>query len=246
MGIYSEFVQLRSDLLLSNPGESVPETWLADGLRVPRRRTLSGRQVPGRILVAATAVAAVLILPLGVRQWQNHRDRQTLARELRADAQGSLLYSEDLLPIARGVRGSARSEDARRLVAELAGRYERGRRSDDDVFWLVAGFLAQNDLNNADAYLRESLSRSPADHRLHTLAGILAYKRNDLASAGTHLERAVDLQRSAGNLLNLAIVRRAEGQAVEARRLTAEALELSPGPEFSVLAEQIARATETN
>ena len=237
MGIYSEFVQLRSELLSRGASEAVPAAWLEDGLQVPR--TVQTRRVTSRILVATTAAVAILVLPLAFNQFQDRRNRETLARELRADAQGSLLYAEDLLPAPRGVRGSGGNDEARRLLAELATRYERGRRSDDDVFWLVAGFLAQNDLNNADAYLRESLSRSPADPRLHTLAGILAYKRNDLEGAAARLEEALSIERSAGTLLNLAIVRRDQKQDVEARRLAALALKLSPGPEFSRLAAEM-------
>jgi tetratricopeptide (TPR) repeat protein len=243
MGVYSEFIEMRCRLLSESGIEPPPLEWLERGLQVAKppatahRSTRHGRRVLWLVpSMAAAAGIVVLFVSISWRQLAFNRGLEALAGQLREDSSGSLLYSDDLLPSPRDIRGSAGNSKAGSILAELAHRYNRGARSEDDVFWLIAGFLSENDLNNADAYLRESLRRSPSSGRLHNLAAILAFKRNDLETAAVHLEAALAIERSAASLLNLAIVRREQGQQAAARDLAREVTERFPGTGVSRLA----------
>ena len=126
---------------------------------------------------------------------------------------------------------------ALRAVRRNQGRWS-GVSSVYQAFWLIAGFLSHNDLDNADAYLRAArpFGNNP---RLLNLEAILAYKRNDLARASTTMEAAVLRDRSAVNLYNLAVIRRASGDTAGAGAAVDEILRRHPASALVGLAGEL-------
>jgi len=220
MGIYAEFVQARADQLASSgsPGWRPQVVPVAAPVTLPSRRL--GARVPA--VAAAGLAAGLLVVVMTLRlESSTTATHRAIGTEMRHDAVGGLIYAPDLPPTPRGIRGSGTGDRTAEALTALTRRYDAGKASADDSFWLIGGFLAANELENADAYLGVALAASPADPRLQNLAAILAYKRNDLAGATTHLERAVALDPTAEALYNLARVKDATGDAAGADALRA-------------------------
>lgn len=221
LAVYTEFVEVRS-AMVSTPGIPEPSSrWIRRGLAVaqasprlgtvvdkPRRRP--AWQLP---LAGMAAAALVVVATFAIERFGLERKRDRIAVQARADSEGGLLYADNLPPSLRGVRGSSNDAGVDAILAEMTVRYHDGTRSPDDAFWLVAGFLSRNDLGNADAYLRDVLILFPGDERLHNLSAILAFKRNDLEAAASHLKAAISIRESSAHLYNLAVVRLEAGDS---------------------------------
>jgi tetratricopeptide (TPR) repeat protein len=235
MAIYAEFVHIRA-AHHSPGGLPVPPTeWIQRGLAagtVKRLGPLSlihGRFARRFALAAAAAVFCLVGGAWSVDRVRLQHDHERLAARLQEDSFGGLLYSEAFEPVPSGVRGTPSGSGTDEALADLARRSRNGPRTTEDAFWLVAGFLAHNDLDNADAYLRAARRLPADDSRLTTLAGILAYKRNDLPTAAAILKAAVEQERSATNLYNLSMVLEALGDQPGAAALTGEIKQRFPG-----------------
>lgn len=260
MAVYAEFAGARAALLTEAGRAEVPAEWLTRGLAVgaggatPSSTAAAGGARPPstigrrgrarRVALLAAAAALVLVVGLeGSRLWGLRRDHAALAAAFRADSYGGLLYGEGFMPAPAGLRGAALPPEAEGALARLAARAAHGPRSADEAFWLVGGFLAEDDLDNADAHLREALRRFPGDDRLLALAGTLAYKRNDLVGAGDALNEALARRRTADHLYNLALVRRAQGQSAAAEELLRELATRFPDSPVTRLAREGASRT---
>jgi hypothetical protein len=233
LAIYLECVEMRDRILSPSGIEPAPPRWLERGLAVagaseePGDRQTASVHQRRRASRPAMLVAAGLAAVIGaVVFWPSSRpqadDRKLVAERMREDSHGGLLYSDNLMPLPRGIRGSAGGSRFDAVLAEQVRRYNGGARAPEDAFWLVGGFLSVNDLRNADAHLREALLASPTDPRLLNLAAVLAFKRNDLPAARSHLDAAIAVSRSPELLLNLAVVSNLQGDTAAAGRLIRE------------------------
>jgi TolA-binding protein len=164
-----------------------------------------------------------------------------LARALCQDSFGGMLYGEEFPPSPSGRRGATGDPGVESALVGLVRREAGGALSADDSFWLVAGLLARNDLDNAAAHLREALRRHADDPRLASLTGILAYKQDNLAAATPALAAALARRHSATNLYNLALARGAQGDTAAAQALTRELLAHFPRSVAASVARAAAR-----
>lgn len=229
MAVYAEFVHAHAGAQ-SEAATPVPDEWLRRGLQVAAapppsvrlRPAAPLRFVPRGALLVAAAACALLVVAAGVDRLRVQQTHEVLAGQLRQDSYGGLLYGEAFQPSPSGRRGGLSDPRVDNALAELVRREARGARSADDAFWLVAGCLARNDLDNADVHLREARRRYADDDRLASLAGVLAYKRNALAEAAAALAAALERRRSPTHLYNLALVRRAQGDSAAAEALFGE------------------------
>ena len=104
-------------------------------------------------------------------------------------------------------------------VNRLVTHYELAQRSADVAARLVAGLLAEGDLEGANAYAREALRAYPRDTRLLVLMADLNYRASDLPAAERHLRSAAQIApRDPLVGLDLALVLRERGNVVEAGR----------------------------
>lgn len=241
LAVYGEFLAARrrwfTDPAVQTPNPELVQVGLAIGAPAPparprrARHTLSIAARPAAALLAAASLA-VLVLSDTPRWPSASRiedgQRQLLGDRMREDSHGGLLYGDDLIPRAPGVRGAGTNPAVRSALGEILDRYERAP-SGDAAYWLVGGLLASGRTRDAEPYLRESLAAFPEDSRLWNLAAILAYKSNDLAGAEGHLRSALRLERSAAALVNLAIVRSQQGFEDESQDLLLEARGKFPG-----------------
>ena len=234
MAIYAGFVDQGLDTSLH--AQMPPETWVEQGLAVPHttRSWQSGRTSRGRWLAAAIPAMAAIVVALFLSKESTHQDtippslKAALANELRADSQGSLLYADDLAPEPRGTRGTPDPGGASSSLDRLLELHRSHPSNPDVAAWLISGYLATNQIRNADPFLREALARYPDDARFLNLSAILAYKRNSLGEAEADLRKAAALERNAAVLVNLAVVRRQEGDEGEAQALFKEVITRFP------------------
>lgn len=228
MALYTDLATLRAEEAIAAGRDPVPARWIEAGRAVGVERSAdipplttaisgAGRRSPSvglRVAIfGAAAAAAVLAVALGVRAVEWRGTREEITRWLREDSAGSLLYGEPFLPTPRGTRGNETAAGSGTVLDELTRRFNDGDRSVENTFWLVAGYLSLNDLNNAEAFLHETMADSGVDPRLETLAGILAWKRSALSEAEGHLGAALSLDRGPATLYNLALVRYAGGNS---------------------------------
>ena len=236
MALYTEFVEQ----VIGKHPDTVPPDWINRAMAVPRpagdSTKTQARKRPlkwawGAVL-AFGIVLAVFFLNRGHTPDSIPATlRSTLAAELRADSQGSLVYGDDLAPEPRGVRGSSPDENSG--VEELLEIYRARPLDPEAAYWLVSAYLARNQLRNAGPYLREALQAFPGDPRFLNLAAILAYQENRLEDAETSLRQAAAKNRNATVLVNLALVRRQQGDETEAQSLLNEALSRFPDSPLS-------------
>ena len=229
MAIYAGFVEASLESSLSEV--RVPSEWKEEALRLQKPTSGNSRTWTRTRALTGSVAAALVVVAVTWFFWGRSPERgsipssiQTpLTAQLRADSQGSLLYDADLAPNPRGVRGSASSEEAATASLPHLLELQDEHPSDPEIgYWLVSGYLATNQLRNADPFLRENLSRFPQDARFLNLAAILAYKRNNLEEAETLLRRALVMERDPAILVNLAIVRGQAGDAMESKTLLGE------------------------
>lgn len=232
MGIYAEFVRahaaIAADPQVTRPSAELIQMGMAVATAAPARRGFQTRRrwlVPAMTLASALVVALVMILRPAAPPSAPSLSaglHEALAVHVRHDSWGGLLYTDALMPQDAGIRGPTTPTAAQPDLQQLIELYNRDEGSADVAYWLVAGFLATNQVRSADPYLRESLQRFPSDTRFRVLAAILSYKRDELAAAEQHLRAAVLADRSSVALLDLAIVRRQQGFEGEADALLQE------------------------
>jgi len=129
---------------------------------------------------------------------------------MRQNSQGTLLFAADVLPESRTERGAG--QDLHPALRELAERVRQHPQSRESAYWLIGGLLAADRLEEADTYLRSALLQFESDSRFHNQSAIIAFRRSDLKSAESALRRAVELDRSAVALVNLAITLQEQGK----------------------------------
>lgn len=205
---------------------TLPDEWLEAALAVGRAgapvATRPRSRAAGLTLKIAVAGAAALVLVLGgarlLDEMELRRGRDVIARQLRHDSSGGLIYAPDLIPVSRGVRGNGGDSELDRALTRLVALHDAGSWTPDQAYWLVAGYLGRSDLDNAAAFLREAVRSFPEDRRFLTLAGILAYKRDELGLARDRFEEALRAERNPATLYNLALVQMAAGDSAGGAR----------------------------
>jgi len=222
---YAEVVVVRAQQLAGRPEEEVPDEWLAAGqsidprhtaLKSPRPRRSERRWFPPQLwlpLASATVLALLVLATLQDRIPGRLQD--TVRAAMRQNSQGTLLFAADVLPESRTERGAG--QDLHPALRELAERVRQHPQSRESAYWLIGGLLAADRLEEADTFLRRALSQFGSDARFHNQAAILAFRRSDLQASETALRRALDSDRSAVVLVNLALTLQEQGKPDAAR-----------------------------
>jgi len=231
LAIYAEYVRSRAQFLQA-PNAEMPPADLVDrvlDLAQPRPRRVAVATRARRRWVPAAAAAAAVLAALTFAWFRPTTSRAPVSQDLRVrlstlmrtNSPGGLLYADSLLPLASGMRGVGGPSSE--LDLEPLRRAQRARTPDpESTYWLIAGLLAQGQLRDADAYIRQALLRFPREARFHNLAAILAYVSNDLEQAERELQAALEIERGPAVLLNLAQVLTEMGRSAEAEAYLSE------------------------
>lgn len=119
-------------------------------------------------------------------------------------------------------RSGIATEDA--IIASslqrLAALYHRNPSNADVAHWLISGYLAVGDLDNAAVFVDDARRRFPGDIRFTVLEALVAYRLNDFDRAERLLHTAVRTDPDYGPaLLNLGLVQYERGQLDSARQV---------------------------
>ncbi len=123
-------------------------------------------------------------------------------------------------------------------LSTLATAYNKGKVSADEAQWLIGGYLATGQLENARGYLEDAVTRFPGDPDIRVLEGMLAWSGNDVDRA---IDRFESVLREDNNHLtatfNLATVKMESGDAEAARLLFERVIQLAPDSPLAVRAQ---------
>lgn len=101
----------------------------------------------------------------------------------------------------------------------LADVYNNAPDNPDVAHWLISGYLATGQLDNADLFVVDARRRFPSDIRFLTLEALIAYRLDDMERAERLLQAAVTSNPAYGPaLVNLGLVQYERGQVDSARR----------------------------
>jgi Flp pilus assembly protein TadD len=218
-----------SDDLVAMAG-SVP----VRGTAAAKREPLAARlRISWRPVVYATAAAA-LVLVTALAVWQPDFERGTAYADLLpplqqavavASMQGSILIpggeasASTTSPMHRA--GTVVQDE---IIASALGRlsdvYHENPDNPDIAHWLISGYLATGQLDNADVFVEDARRRFPSDIRFLVLEALVAYRLNDMNRAERLLQTAVNTNPAYGPaLVNLGLVQYERGQWDSARRM---------------------------
>lgn len=193
-----------------------------------------GRLNPaGRALVASAVVtvfiaAAVWFRPLpgGEVFDPNAEGLAPVTRAMAvASGRGQMVLPgvEGILKAAPPVVRSGSAPITRELdnaLARLAVAYNDGSLASDEAQWLIGGYLASGQNENARVYIEDACRRYPGDLDLLVLDGVLSYGDDDLERASAQFEAVLAGDgKHAVAAFNLAVVRAEQGDPAGARLL---------------------------
>jgi tetratricopeptide (TPR) repeat protein len=207
----------------------------ARGAETATREPLAGRSMwrAWAPVLGPAAVALVLVTALLV--WQPGRIvRDTTYADLLpplqqavavASMQGSILIpggeasASTTSPMHRaGI--VAQNEMITSALNRLSDVYFKNPGNPDIAHWLISGYLATGQLDNADVFVEDARRRFPSDNRFLVLEALVAYRLNDMNRAERLLQAAVDRDPAYGPaLVNLGLVQYERGQWDSARRV---------------------------
>ena len=184
---------------------------------------------------ALGAVAAVLALVAVLAVWRpdilrpQHSEYSELFGPVRAAVEKASTGGSIVLPGAESVAAvtvpthRAGFVEANPVVSkalrDLAEAYRDDRTAPEVAHWLISGFLAVGQLENARLYVEDARRRYPGDQRFVILEAIVAYRSSDMARAERLLQFALQQDPLSGvALLNLALVQYEQGQWDVAQR----------------------------
>jgi len=111
-------------------------------------------------------------------------------------------------------------------LVQLNELYRDGSAQPEVAHWLVSGYLATGQLENARIYVQDARLRFPDDSRFLILDGLVSYRLNEMGRAERLLQAALQTDPNNGAaLVNLGLVQYERGQWDSARR-TFEAVQV--------------------
>jgi Flp pilus assembly protein TadD len=113
----------------------------------------------------------------------------------------------------------AQNEIIASSLNRLSGVYYENPGNPDIAHWLISGYLATGQLDNADLFVVDARRRFPSDIRFLVLEALIAYRLDDMDRAERMLQTAVANYPAYGPaLVNLGLVQYEQGQLESARR----------------------------
>jgi anti-sigma factor RsiW len=197
----------------------------------PRRvRSLWRTWVP-----AMGAAAAVLAMAAALALWgpgslrPGPSEYSSLFEPVRAAVEEASTGGSIVLPGAEAVAAItvpayragyvAPSATVSNALRDLAEAYRDDKTPPEVAHWLIGGFLAVGQLENARLYAEDARRRYPGDQRFMILEAIVAYRSSDMKRAERLLQLALQEDPLNGvALLNLGLVQYEQGHWDMARR----------------------------
>ena len=198
------------------------------------KRGWAGRLNPAGQALMASAIVAVFIaaavwfrpLPGGEGFDPNAEGLAPVTRAMAvASGRGQMVLPgvEGLLEAAPVVVRSGSAPITRELdnaLARLAVAYNDGSLASDEAQWLIGGYLASGQKENARVYIEDACRRYPGDLDLLVLDGVLSYGDDDLDRASARFEAVLaEDGKHAVAAFNLAVVRAGQDDPAGARLL---------------------------
>jgi tetratricopeptide (TPR) repeat protein len=197
--------------------------------------------------VAAVALAAVVMWQSGVRIGGNRYDlyfsplQQAAAS---ASAEGSIVLpgTEDAAAVSSPHHRSgfvAPDETIASALAQLTRAYQRDA-NPEVAQWLISGYLATGELEQARLFAQDARLRFSDDARFLVLDAIVAYRSEEFDRAERLLQAALEAEPTNGAaLLNLALVQYETGREDSARRTLELVRSQFPGSPLEARAEAL-------
>lgn len=136
--------------------------------------------------------------------------------------------------------GSGAADEATVAIEALRESVERGDRSNDRLYALIAGLIATNRVDLASDYIAEARGRAPQDPRFLVLEAMVSARRGDGAGAEALLQRARELDpRDPTVALDLGIVVAGTRGLTDARPHLLETIARAPGSPLAQRARQV-------
>jgi tetratricopeptide (TPR) repeat protein len=102
---------------------------------------------------------------------------------------------------------------------QLNQLYQENNAHPEVASWLISGYLATGQLENAQIYVQDARRRFTGDPRFLILDGLISYRLNDMGRAERLLQAALQTDPDNGTaLVNLGLVQYEQGQWDSARR----------------------------
>lgn len=184
--------------------------------------------------VLGTAAAA-LVLIVAVALWQpgfyrNDRAYADLLPPLQQAVAVASMQGSILIPGGEAAAGTTSPMHRAGIVAQdqiitsslerLSTVYRKHPDNPDVAHWLISGYLATGQLDNASVFVEDARLRFPSDIRFLVLEALVAYRLNDMNRAERLLQTAVTSDPAyAPALVNLGLVQYERGQWDSARRV---------------------------
>jgi Flp pilus assembly protein TadD len=210
--------------------------------RVPVREPVTANREPLAVrpfwrswapVVGMAAVAVVLIAALAVwqpGQFQRDAGYAELLPPLQQAVAVASMGGSIVIPGGEAAAGTtspmhragiaAQDEIITSSLDRLANVYHEHPGDSDVAHWLISGYLATGQLDNADLFIEDTRRRFPSDIRFIVLEALVAYRLNDMNRAERLLQTAVNSDPAYGPaLVNLGLVQYEQGQWESARRV---------------------------
>jgi hypothetical protein len=207
-----------------------------------KRRWIANLTPAGRVAFSAAAVAVFAAAVFWLRPFALGDGFDPYSQELTPVTTAMVTASERgqlVLPGVENDLGSApatvRSGVARitrpldNALAKLAVAYNDGALASEEAQWLIGGYLATGQTENARVYIEDAHGRYPDDRDLLVLEGMLAFGQDDLERAAELFESV--LQEEPDNVVaafNLAVVKMESEDDAAARELFERVRDLAP------------------
>jgi Flp pilus assembly protein TadD len=183
-------------------------------------------------VLATAAVALVLVAALAI--WQPGIESEPEYADLLAPLQQAVAVAsmQGSILIPGGEAAASTTSPMHRagfvaqteIIASSLGRlsdvYHENPDNPDIAHWLISGYLATGQLDNAQVFVEDTRRRFPSDIRFLVLEALVAYRLNDMNRAERLLQTAVHSDPAYGPaLVNLGLVQYERGQWDSARRV---------------------------
>ncbi len=199
---FSEAVRDAQQWALAEGELDCPPELIAAGksLAGGERETTTGRTGAGRwfrtapVLVGALILLFFLLRPIFQDAEPSDPRFEPIRLALAQGGDEALLLPGVASAVPAGeipFRGTGSDMELAALVDQLSRLHTENRGDSESAYWLAAGRLAQNRLEQAAVLALQVRQDYPESAPIRILSGVIDYRRSDLAGAETHFRSAI-------------------------------------------------------
>jgi tetratricopeptide (TPR) repeat protein len=209
--------------------------------RREKRRWIPGLGPAGRIAMSAAVVAVFAAALIWLRPVPRAEGFDPRAGEIVPVTEAMEVASERNPWVLPGIEGDLSEPVVLRsgpvtitreldyALSKLAVAYNDGSLASDEAQWLIGGYIATGQIENARVYLADAIERYPSDLDLIVLEGVLAYCADDLSKAAESFAFVLgEEEHHIVAAFNLAMVEKETGNAAKARECFERVRRLGP------------------